>query len=254
MAFFRLPDIFYTKPVEPTHKLKYGKKPMHTITVRIPDSDGPFPTIITLHGGQWKSSYSAKQMEYMCEDLKQNDIVTINIEYKRLGHVNGGYPGTFHDIIDGIKFAENFFEEWKIDNTRLSLLGNSSGAHLAFCLAGHKDFDGRSIEFTPYSMIGIAGVYNLQTARDNLKPLIKQFFGNRQPLSPINMLPLNTKQLILVGEQDKLAEQSLAYVEEAQKTDDEITLEIIPDCNHFRIIDPTLPNWPKIRTAILNII
>lgn len=249
MSFFRMPDVFYTKPAEPTHKkLKYGKKPMQTINVRIPDGDGPFPTIITLHGGQWKKAYTHKQTEYLCEDLKQHGIATCNIEFKRLGHVDGGYPGTFLDLYAGIEYILEHTEVWKIDRDRLSILGHSSGGHLAFCLIA----DHTGLGFTPHAAIGIAGVYDLANAREKLQPCINEFFGEHPKLSPIELLPMNTRQLLIVGEEDKLVEQALSYVEKAQEVDD-ITLEIIDGCGHFRIIDPTFEGWHQIRDAIIAI-
>lgn len=250
MAFFRMPDVFYTKPVEPTHyKLKYGKTPAQFINVRIPEGEGPFPAVFTIHGGQWKKSYTHKQMEYLCEDLKTHGVATINLEYRRLGHKDGGYPGTFHDLLDGIHYTLARAEKWKLDTNQISLLGHSSGGHLAFCLAGHH-IENRTLGFQPKSLVGMAGVYNLATAREKLQGLITEFFGSNPIISPIDLLPMRTKQMLIVGEKDKLTEQAISYVEKAQETDP-IELEIIDDCTHFRVIDPTFEGWPTIRQAIL---
>jgi len=251
MPFFRMPDVFYTKPVEPTYRAKYGKKPMQTITVRIPDGDGPFPTLITLHGGKWRAEYRAKQLEYLCTDLAQHGIACCNLEYKRLGHINGGYPGTFIDLLDGIQYILDHAEEWELDTSRISLLGHSSGAHLAFCLCGYSDFEGRKLPLTPHATIGIAGVYDLQNY-SKLQHEIDQFFKDHPILSPIHMLPLGIKQLVICGSKDKLVEQALNYVERAQETDN-ITLEIIDKASHFTVIDPTFSGWPQVRNAILEI-
>lgn len=251
MPFFKMPDIFYTDPAEPTHRVKYGKKPMQHITVRIPDGPGPHPTLLTIHGGQWKSAYRAKQLEYLCEDLKAHGLATANLEFKRVGHVDGGYPGTFFDLLDGIEFVREHAGEWNLD-LNMSILGHSSGGHLAFCLAGHDDFEGRKLNFRPKSLIGIAGVYNLGTASSKLQEITDEFFGTHEKLSPINMIPMSCPQTLIVGEKDKLTEQALGYVEAVQNGGySDITLEIIDDCSHFRVIDPTFPGWPSIKQAIL---
>jgi|2_EtaG_2_1085320.scaffolds.fasta_scaffold00067_19 acetyl esterase/lipase len=260
MGFFRMPDIFYTKPAPPTlFKERYGKKPMQTINVRIPDGDGPFPTIFLIHGGQWKKAYTHKQMEYLAEELKAQGITTCNLEFKRLGHIDGGYPGTFRDLLDGIAYCLQHANEWKLDTNKLSILGHSSGAHLAFCLCGAKDFDGHALSpdsalgFTPYSAIGIAGVYDLRNAREGLQTPINDFFGDHPKLSPIEMLPTGIRQRLIVGDQDKLTEQALSYVEAAQEAGEDITFTLVKGCSHFRVIDPTFEGWATILNAITEI-
>ena len=244
--FFRLPDIFYTNPSPPTHTLKYGHKPMHTITVRIPTTQGPHPLIYTIHGGQWKSAYKAKQLEYACEDLKQHGIATCNLEFRRLGHQFGGYPGTYDDLNEAIAHTKTHLADWNIDQNRISLLGHSSGGHLAFTLNGYT-----GIGFTPHAMIAIATVFDVEKVTGKFKDVVNQFFGTGPRLSPINITqPTTTKQLIIVGAKDRLTEQATTYA----KANPSATLRIIREATHFTIIDPTSETWPETRQAILDIV
>jgi len=252
MPYFRLPDVFYTKPSQPDLRVKYGKKPMQHITVRIPDGDGPHPTLLTIHGGKWKSTYRAKQLEYLCADLVEHGIACCNIEFVRLGHVGGGYPNTFIDLYDAIEFILSHADEWNLKTDQISLLGHSSGAHLACCLCAEPQdlgFTSQSLGFTPHSVISLAGVFDLDAA-ERLKPEIDQFFGENPVLSPINLLPINTKQLVMCGSKDKLLEQATKYTERAKLAGDDASVLVIDKCSHFRIIDPTFEEWPQIRMAI----
>ncbi len=244
--FFRLPDIFYTKPTDPTHILKYGNKPAHTIRVRIPNTAGPHPLLYTIHGGQWKSAYTAKQLEYLCEDLKQHGIATCNLEFRRLGHQFGGYPGTYDDLDAAIASTKPHLADWNINQERISVLGHSSGGHLAFTLQGYNGFG-----FTPYALIGVAAVYNLDKITGKFGQVVNEFFGTSPRLSPINITqPATTKQLVIVGSKDKLVDQAQEYVDKNPQA----THKVINKASHFTIIDPSSETWPETRQAILGAI
>jgi len=254
MPYFKLPDVFYTTPDEPTHKVKYGKKPFQSITVRVPGGDGPHPTLLTIHGGKWKSSYRAKQMEYLCADLVKHGIASCNLEFKRLGHIDGGYPGTFIDLLDGIDCVLANADEWKLDKAKMSLLGHSSGGHLAVCLCAidqSEEFADRPLPFTPFSVITIAGALDLKNL-EGLKPEIEEFFGKHPVLSPMEQLPVGAKQLVLVGSKDRLMNQCLDYAVAAEKAGDKVSSLVIEKCSHFRVIDPTFSGWSLIREAIVD--
>lgn len=245
MPFFRLPEVFYTKPTQPTASLQYGRKPMQKANLRVPDGEGPFPLVFVLHGGQWKSTYSHKQTEYLCEDLKCAGVATCNLEFRRLGHVGGGFPGTFDDIRAGIDHALQQSVNWPIDTARVSVLGHSSGGHLAFCLPRVHP------SFSPHALIGLAGVYDVGGVRDKLKLLVDQFFGSHLPISPIDLPELSAiKQLIVVGAQDgRLLQQAERYVAATESSNRSFL--VIPETSHFTIIDPTAINWSQIRGAII---
>lgn len=258
MGFFRLPDVFYTKPTPPTHhKLRYGKKPMQFVNIRIPQGKGPFPLVFTIHGGQWKKAYTHKQMEFLCEQLKQQQIATCNIEFRRLGHQNGTYPNTIHDIYNAIQYTlqplthvpnhANVFgclgqptqpdgpcPTLPIDTNNITILGHSSGAHLAFCIAN---------TFKPHRLIGMSGVYDLQTCSPNLQQVAQQYFQDHPLVSPTEQM---VETHLIVGDQDKLLDQAQQY----KQTNPQASLNIIPNCSHFNIIDPTYENWPIILQTI----
>lgn len=249
MPFFRMPDIFYTKPTASDVLLSYGAKPMHSLSVRLPQGPGPHPLLFTIHGGQWKAAYRAKQLEYLCEDLKQHGIATCNIEFRRLGHVGGGFPGTFEDLQLAIGTARRHFAEWNVDEQRVSILGHSSGGHLAFALNGF----GNGIGFSPRAMIGLAAVYDVEKMAGKAKAVIDEFFAGSPTLSPVNVAqPAGTKQLVLVGTKDKLVDQARDYIDNIPPGSD-VTFKIVENASHFAVIDPTSRFWPDIRQAILDV-
>lgn len=249
MPFFRMPDIFYTKPTAPDVLVSYGAKPMHSLSVRLPQGPGPHPLLFTIHGGQWKAAYRAKQLEYLCEDLKQHGVATCNIEFRRLGHVGGGFPGTFEDLQLALSTARRHFAEWNINEQRVSLFGHSSGGHLTFSLNGFRS----GIGFTPYAMIGVAAVFDVEKVTGKFREVVDEFFAGAPTLSPVNVTqPPGTRQLVLVGARDKLVDQARDYVEKIPPGSN-VTFKVIEKAAHFTVIDPSSQVWPEIRQAILDV-
>lgn len=257
MPFFRLPEVFYTTPEKPTFKVKYGpKKSMNHISVRIPDGhdmEGPYPLLIVLHGGKWKTSYTAKQMEYICADLRHRGIATCNVEFRRLGHVGGGWPNTFLELADAIDYIWAHHSDWNVAYRRISFLGHSSGGHLALSLCAMDKFLDRKLPFTPRSAIALASVFDLKTL-EGLQKEVEQFFGDAPIIDPTSLLPLGIPQLVICGSKDRLLGQATAYLGKALEAGDDVKMVEIDKCSHLRIIDPTAPYWPLIRENICSFI
>lgn len=250
MPFIKLPPVFYTKPTDPTFMLKYGDKIMQKVSVRIPDGKGTFPAIFTIHGGQWRKEYTSKQLEYLCEDLKQSGVITFNIEFRRVGHVGGGFPGTFEDLHNAINYVLKYCDRWKVDRNRLSILGHSSGAHLAFCLPHTL----KPLEFTPKALIGLAGVYDVSKSSPKLQAIANEFFSEMPQMSPVHLRqdPKIT-QRVIVGERDKLVGQAMDYAKaQPHQTVFPDILRVVPKASHFTVVDPTAECWPFIRQEILS--
>lgn len=58
--------------------------------------------IVTIHGGFWQAKYDLYENNPICEDLAERGFATWNIEYRRVGEVGGGWPGTFNDVMNAI--------------------------------------------------------------------------------------------------------------------------------------------------------
>jgi len=244
--YFRLPDLFYTKPSEPDLKHKYDKKPYHHINFRAPSGKGPHPTLFVLHGGKFRSAYRAKQTEFLCSDLAKHGVATCNIEFPRLGHVGANWHSMFHSIAEACKQIMEHADEWGIDQGRITILGHSSGAHLAFCLPKIKKFLARELAFKPASLIALAGVFDLKMA-PQLQKEIDEMFGETKPFDPTSLMPLGIKQLLLCGSKDKLTGQAAAYRNRANNAGDNVTSYTIMGGTHFNIIDTTSDTYSEVR-------
>jgi hypothetical protein len=73
--------------------------------------------------------------------------------------------------------------------------------------------------------------------------------------SPRELLPLNTRQLLIVGVDDRVMPESAraAYVEAATKAGDLAEAIVVPGA-HFEVIAPTSSAWPTVRDAVLRLL
>ena len=82
-----------------TARIAYGPDPLQVAEVWRPDGKGPFPTVLMIHGGCWRSGVANLHiMDYAAEDLRKRGIAVWNIEYRGVDRPGGGYPGTFQDV------------------------------------------------------------------------------------------------------------------------------------------------------------
>jgi acetyl esterase/lipase len=100
-----------------------------------PAGDGPYPAIMFLHGGCWSSAFDLAHARGFCQALAEWGFLVWLPEYRRVGEVGGGWPGTFLDVTEA---AQWFWTTWggQIDPDRRFLAGHSAGAHLALWLNG----------------------------------------------------------------------------------------------------------------------
>lgn len=123
---------------EPTAIHQYGDGPLQFGELRIPEGAGPFPVAVTIHGGCWLDRLGEGSITPAAAALSEAGIATWNVEYRRLGHEGGGWPGTFLDVGAGIDHLRVLAEDYPIDLSRVVLVGHSSGAHLAVWAAGRR--------------------------------------------------------------------------------------------------------------------
>ena len=89
---------------------------------------GPDPAMIYIHGGGWASGHKEDGMMYTLAWLQMGwDVV--NVEY-RLGAVAAA-PGAVEDCLCALRWIAGHAAEYQIDPSRLVVMGDSSGGHLA---------------------------------------------------------------------------------------------------------------------------
>lgn len=255
-------------------RVSYGSDENNYFDLRMPQGkDKKLPIAIVIHGGFWRNKYSLDYMSYFCEWLKDNGIVSINVEYRRIGDIGGGYPSTFLDIaqcIDSLPNTLKRMELFDIKNVDLNdaiLIGHSSGGHLAAWAFSRKFINKESPLYNKNAIlinrvISLAGVLDLHHAQNlglsenSVNELInsKPFDLICSNISPIEMpLPVKGKVMLFHGDKDDNVplEMSMSYQNKNHKNSE---CFIVSGAGHFDLVNPNSFYFKKVSEKILNFI
>lgn len=257
----------------------YGKDENQFGELRIPNGDGPFPVIIIVHGGGWSKHVGLHVLDPVAEILTDNGYATWNIEYRRIGQEGGGWPGTFHDVSNAADYVKTLANTYPIDVDRVFTLGHSAGGHLALWIAGRHRLPLDSELATTKNPVQIKGVINLAGISDLRTMYTISSIASRRiktgnsvfdfmqgspsdiedrynEASPIALLPIGVKQLIIHGSLDTVVPIGLnvKYKETAEKLGDTVKFAQLPEAEHFLLTDTTSEVWQDVLKETLHFI
>ena len=252
-------------------RIAYGTDPNQFADLRLPIGNGPHPVAIVIHGGFWRARYDLTHIGHLCAALTANGIATWSIEYRRVGNLGGGFPGTFIDVAAAANHLRTIASQHQLDLDRVIVLGHSAGGHLALWYAGIESVPYDSPIYTPSSLhvraaIALAGVSDLRRASElKLSESIADEFMSGTPsqvperyraASPIELLPISARQILLHGtaDNDVPIEMSQHYVETARARGDNATLISFPRTGHFELIDPASNAWQRLLQTIKTVL
>lgn len=223
---------------------RYGQAPSQHGLLWRPNVDGPTPTIIFLHGGCWSSAFDYRHAFLLCQSLARSGHMVWLPEYRRIGELGGGWPGTFEDVTESIAWLLGA-EAAQIDFDAVQLVGHSAGAHLALWL--NRGQPGRMALLGPQAIywnrvVALAPITDLRLygqGENSCQVMVSELLSSGggvevEHLSPIELGIRKPVELVF-SEADMLvpAEQSRHYL---LKTGCEAIL--VPDAGHFDFIHP----------------
>ena len=266
----------------PGERISYGSGALQFGELRVPDGQATHPLAILVHGGCWRArignlpeaATSLDLLRPLAVALAQEGIASWNVEYRRLGHEGGGWPGTFQDVASAIDFSRTLASKHRVDLQRVVLIGHSSGAHLAAWAAARHKLPADSVLRTP-SSLRVAGVVAIDGPADLSSfigidrkvcgsPVIEELLGGGLEKVPeryregsaAGLLPIQTKQELLIA--DKAGEPWTglikAYAEEAKKSGDSVTVTMMENSGHFDGLNPKAPAWKTVLASIRSIV
>lgn len=264
-----LEDIPALPDVPGDRRVFYGSDPSQFGELYLPQTPGPHPVIVLVHGGCWLAEYGLNLMGPMAAALKEENLAVWNLEYRRLGN-GGGWTGTFEDVALGTDFLRTIAPQFNLDLSRLITVGHSAGGHLALWLAGRSNLPSTSPLYKDDNLpvngvVSLAGIPDLITGVEQNICLgaCQQLVGGLpsevpdryKQASPRELLPLGVPQWHLSGIEDEIVPTSYIkeYVKVAKRYDP-VRLDVLPNAGHFELIYPNTSTWSKVRHAIRELV
>jgi acetyl esterase/lipase len=231
----------------------YGASESQVGDLYIPEGNRP-AVVCLLHGGFWRMPYGREEMAAIATDLAARGYAVWNIEYRRIGSQGGGWPGTLEDTAAAIDhLAVLAAGEVELDLRRVAVVGHSAGGHLALCAtARRREPDGSFAprKVFPAAAAGLAAVLDLHASfslgsGNNAVSALLAGSPGQHPVryaqaSPLGLVPLHVRQLILHGTKDDAlpVELSRAYVKIAREVGDDVDYVELPGMGHMEYLDP----------------
>lgn len=251
-------------------KLSYGGHPSQFGELRLPESNIKNVLVMSVHGGFWRSKYDLKENDALVTDLAERGYITWNIEYRRVGEQGGGGLGTMNDALDAFNYLEKIKRTFKIEISKVILIGHSAGAQICTWLAHHLEhsipsaLNGGILSIE--KIISLAGVmdlekmYEIHMKKNIISPVLSFVGGNPnevpelyQALSPISLFPLSIKHILVHGDIDQHVpvEISENYYRRALNENINVQLITLPDVNHFSLVKPNDDAWKSVLDILI---
>ena len=249
-------SILSKKPPDPDLRIPYGQDENQFVDVRLPAGKGPHPVVFFIHGGYWRAKYDLTYAGHLCDALKRIGIATWNVEYRRVGNLGGGWPGTFEDLRSAYRLLYGHKKDTlaRLDLKRLCVAGHSAGGQLAAALA--------AFEPAVMRVLSLAGVLDLQRAWELhlSNDAVVEFLGGTpsqvpehyREASPAEQSIRATQKLIHGTVDDSVPyEISKSYVEHKKAAGEKVELITLPDIGHFEIVDPGSKVWKQVEQTFI---
>ena len=145
--------------------------------------EGPFPTVLVIHGGAWRSG-DKTHVGPVLMDFAQHGYVAVSPQYRFCP--KDIFPAQVNDVKAAVRWIKTNAKKYRIDPDRIGAIGFSAGGHLALMLGvtGPNDgLEGDKSAASPDSRIKAVVNYfgptdlGAKDIPDVSKPLVKDFLG-----------------------------------------------------------------------------
>lgn len=258
-------ELIEVEGLQADHRIYFGEDSLQFGDLWLPEDEIEL-TVILIHGGCWLSVYPGVElMNPMADELRNRGFAVWNLEYRRIGHDGGGYPGTFLDIANGADYLKVIAQEYQLDLSNVIVSGHSAGGHLATWLASRHNITEPSPLYSrdPISVSGVislAGINDLERyARygssscgsntiESLVDLENRGDNAYLDTSPLRLLPIQAPFVEVVAAFDAPVPPFFGYhfVEAMKSRGEDATLVLLPEAGHFEMISPRTDEWKSV--------
>ncbi|MCA1750114.1 MAG: alpha/beta hydrolase [Sphingomonadales bacterium] len=253
-------DLFSQAKPEPDARIPYGDGALQFSEVWIPETDGPHPTVLMIHGGCWQTDIAERDiMNWIAGDLRGRGIAVWNIEYRGVDREGGGFPGSYEDVLAAADSLMREGARYNLDLSNIVAIGHSAGGHLALWLAARQgalpgDELTGSTRLPIGAVISQGGLPDLEAGSRRVghpcgTEAPAAMLGGRPELTSPQKMPAGVAPQILVnGARDRIAppDYAEAYLN-AQIARDvtDIELVTIPGEGHVELVSPGTAAWER---------
>ncbi len=254
------PRAVLTRPAPPPDvTVAYGNHPEHLADLRRPAGDGPARRlVIVVHGGFWRAEYDRTHTGPMAAALAALGHPVAQVEYRRTGQPDGGWPNTLTDVLAGIAALPGLAAAalpGLVAPAPPILVGHSAGGHLALHVAAHAPATvGGVLALAPVA--DLAEAYRLDLDGGAVAALLgggpDEFPERYAAADPSASLTVKARTVVVHGALDRQVPvaMSRSWVAAARAAGTPATLIELPECEHFGLIAPDSAAWPRVVDAL----
>ena len=103
--------------------------------IYVPAGAGPFPAVITIHGGSWRTGWRW-EMNSIARRLAARGMVVMNVSYRLVPAHH--WPDQYDDVRQAVRWLRDNAAAYRVDSARIGAWGYSAGAQLALLLASPR--------------------------------------------------------------------------------------------------------------------
>ncbi|WP_319459240.1 alpha/beta hydrolase [Micromonospora sp. RTP1Z1] len=254
------PRAVLTRPAPaPDATVAYGDHPEQVADLRRPAGDGPArPLVVVVHGGFWRAEYDRSHTGPMAAALAALGHPVAQVEYRRTGQPDGGWPHTLTDVLAGVAALPGLAAAampGRVAPVPPILVGHSAGGHLALYVAAHAPATvGGVLALAPVA--DLAEAYRLDLDSGAVAALLgggpADVPDRYAAADPSVLVPIRIRSVVVHGTQDRQVPvgMSRSWVAAARASGAPATLIELPECEHFGLIAPDSAAWPRVVDAL----
>ena len=241
------------------HDVAYGPDPEQELELYHPAMPGPAHLVAFLHGGGWMTGGRKGARKHIAPPLNRAGYAVASIGYRLFPRTD--VAGQLSDAASAIAFLLKDAARFGIDPASFSLMGHSSGAHLAAMLATDSSYLQRA-GVDPaklHAVIALDGVFDIKASLTHYPNKTHGVFGDdpsKWPaLSPIDQVArmISHPKFVLIHEDTnpRFVEQEALFEAELKKQGEAVEEVTAPGLTHNQVAkDFADPAQPMVQAAL----
>ncbi|MFK7963028.1 MAG: alpha/beta hydrolase [Burkholderiaceae bacterium] len=219
--------------------VRYGAGPLETLDLYRPlESDRLAPLVLFVHGGFWRA-LDKSDHTLVVPPLLARGAVVANVNYDLAPAIT--LDDMAAQIVRATRFCHAHSQAWGADPSRLILIGHSAGAHLAARVLNTPD-DGDGL---PANLVaGVAAISGIYEPEVILGLSVNQDAQVTKDVAVRNdclTQPPGGQALVIAwaggDEPEGWIDQTVRYSQVVKAADMECRQFVMPDTNHFTVLD-----------------